>query len=84
MVAHVPIVRGYGEALVDDLISRVRTDPDASSEEEIAVLENHMATCWLERQSRHTSPELIERRGEVHIPHPDWMERGVRDQSLGR
>ena len=32
---------GYGELLVDDVISEVRTDLDAFSEAEIAVLENH-------------------------------------------
>lgn len=63
----------YAEALVDDVISEVRTDLDRFSEAEQAVLENHgyiMAEAAILRHA----PQLIKRPAPFVVPHPRWMD----------
>jgi NTE family protein len=65
---------GYSEQLVDDIISEVRTDLDAFTEAEIAVLENHgylMAEAAIQRHA----PELIRQDAvPLRVPHPSWQD----------
>ncbi len=66
--------QGYSEPIVNDVISEVRTDLDAFSAAEIAVLENHgylMADAAIGRHlpDLRTTPDAA-----LTIPHPDWMD----------
>ncbi|HEY3108569.1 MAG TPA: patatin-like phospholipase family protein [Chloroflexota bacterium] len=67
-------VPGYSQELVTDLISRVRTDLDAFSAAECAVLENH-GYLLTEAAIRKHAPGLIDA-GAVaaSAPHPDWLD----------
>lgn len=67
---------GYSEELVQDLIAEIRTDLDAFSPAECAVLENHgyllaeaaiRAHLGMVLPGPRVSPAL-------EIPHPDWMD----------
>lgn len=65
---------GYSKALVDDVIEEVRTDMDAFSRAEIAVLENHGYLLAEAAIMRHV-PELVSPSpAPFALPHPEWME----------
>jgi NTE family protein len=67
---------GYGKALVDDVISEVRTDLDAFSPAECAVLENHGYALAEAAIQRHV-PELARSESAPFaLPHPGWTEEG--------
>ncbi|MGH7628034.1 MAG: patatin-like phospholipase family protein [Gemmatimonadales bacterium] len=80
----------YPEDLVDDVISEVRTDLDAFSEAEIAVLENHgylLADAAIHRHVRPLAggglPEplrVLDR--PAAVPHLEWMEETRVRQAL--
>ena len=65
---------GYSKALATDVISRIRTDLDAFSDAEAAVLENH--GYWLaEAGLRKHVPELAgANAARPRAPHPEWMD----------
>jgi NTE family protein len=67
-------LEGYSPSLVKEVIARVRTDLDAFSEAEQAVLENHgyvVAECAV----RHYAPDLIAGDGQPFaIPNPAWLD----------
>ena len=65
---------GYTKPLATDVISRIRTDLDAFSEAEAAVLENH--GYWLaEAALRSHSPDLIPAAApSPKAPRPEWMD----------
>lgn len=72
---------GYPPDLVRDVIARIRTDMDAFSEAEAAVLENHgylLADAALHRYAA----SLIARQVPLAIPHPDWMDEARVRQAL--
>jgi NTE family protein len=63
----------YDQALVGEVIARVRTDLDAFSAAEQAVLENHgylRAAAALERRWQAFGLAAV----PLQIPHPEWME----------
>jgi NTE family protein len=63
---------GYSEALVDGVIAPIRTDLDAFSFAEAAVLENHgylLAEAAVARHVAHLADPA-----PVQIPHPEWMD----------
>lgn len=65
---------GYSKALVDDILTRIRTDEDAFSDAEIAVLENHGYLLTDAAIAQHT-PDLIAAHPlPFTIPHPEWMD----------
>lgn len=74
---------GYSERLADDIIAEIRTDLDAFSPAECAVLENHgyllaEAAVQAHLGGAFTVPVPPPR---LEIPHPDWMdERKVRHE----
>jgi NTE family protein len=75
---------GYSAHIVDDIISEVRTDLDAFTEAEIAVLENHgylMSEAAIQRHA----PELIgQDPAPLTVPHPAWQdETRVRRELAG-
>ncbi len=75
-------LRHYPEALVDDRISEIRTDMDAFSEAEIAVLENHgymLADAAIQRHvvpliDEGTVPRLRWTVRKPLIPNRGWMD----------
>jgi NTE family protein len=64
---------GYSSTLVDEVIERIRTDMDAFSPAEIAVLENHGYTLADAAIRRHLTA-LVPSPGPATIPHPEWMD----------
>lgn len=64
---------GYSERLVDEVISRVRTDLDAFSEAEICVLENHGYQLAAAAIARHV-PNLPARDHPAVAPYPEWLD----------
>lgn len=69
---------GYSGNLIGEIISQVRTDLDAFTHAEVAVLENH--GYLLADTALHTHvPELVVRSRPLVVPHPEWMdEQAVR------
>lgn len=75
---------GYSKPLVEDVISEVRTDIDAFSGGEIAVLENHGYMTAAVAFRRH-APELSEGHPaaeHLEIPHPGWLDEQRVRQTL--
>jgi NTE family protein len=73
---------GYPKQLVEDIISEVRTDLDAFSDAEIAVLENHgylLADAALQKHARALLPPNTV---PLAIPHPQWMDQQRVAQAL--
>ena len=70
-------IPGYSAEIVDDIITEVRTDLDAFTDAEIAVLENHgyvMAEAAIQRHA----PELIgPNPAPLAVPHPAWMDAAM-------
>ena len=63
---------GYTPALARDVIAQIRTDYDAFSDAEMAVLENHgyfMAEAAIRAHLGSLSP----RPTPLRVPHPAWM-----------
>ena len=75
-VAHydLPGAHGYSDALVDDILSRVRTDEDAFSVAEIAVLENHGYFLADAAVRQHTNELIAPDALPFAAPHPDWLD----------
>ncbi|MFL5758869.1 MAG: patatin-like phospholipase family protein [Thermomicrobiales bacterium] len=74
----------YSKYLIDELIVPIRTDLDAFSAAEIAVLENH-GYLAAERTIRSWAPGLVTRDAPPIVPHPDWLkdEARIRDALRG-
>jgi NTE family protein len=69
-----PDYAGYSKELATEVIGRIRTDLDAFSDAEAAVLQNH--GYWLaEAALRQHAPRLIPASAPpAHAPYPDWMD----------
>ena len=72
----------YPQDLVDDLISEIRTDLDAFSEAEAAILQNHgYAAC--DAAVRSWSLELADRDAPPPAsPCPDWVSADAAEREL--
>ncbi len=69
-----PEARGYSGDIVDGFISEVRTDLDAFSPAEAAVLENH-GYLLADAAVRRHAPGLVGSQAvQMNIPHPAWMD----------
>ncbi|MDP9353894.1 MAG: hypothetical protein M3R02_01165, partial [Chloroflexota bacterium] len=66
--------RGYSEPIVNDVISEVRTDLDAFTAAEIAVLENHGYLIADAAIGRHLPNLIATPDAALTIPHPRWMD----------
>ena len=64
---------GYPERLVAEAIRAIRTDMDAFSEIETAVLENH-GYLLAEAAIRRHAPELVQIQAPVTVPHPSCLD----------
>jgi NTE family protein len=70
---------GYSKVLATEIISRVRTDLDAFSDAEIAVLMNHGYLLAEAAVSVH-APGIVKEWTEKRVPHSEWTDEGkVRD-----
>ncbi len=65
---------GYSGAIVDAIISEVRTDMDAFSPAEAAVLENHGYLVANAAMQKHASGLLRANAVPLGIPHSAWMD----------
>lgn len=67
---------GYSKDLARDVIAEIRTDLDAFSEAEAAVLENH-AYLLADAAVRRHVPDLVPQSAPAPVPpHPDWLDEG--------
>lgn len=66
-----PSYPGYSEAFAREVIAQVRTDLDAFSDAEAAVLENH-GYLLVEAAARKHVPEMAGG-APANVPHPDWL-----------
>ncbi len=64
---------GYPEDLVREVIAQVRTDLDAFSDGEKAVLENHGYLVMDAAVRRHLS-DMVNKPSEPRVPHREWMD----------
>jgi NTE family protein len=64
---------GYGKEFATSTIAPIRTDMDAFSDAEIAVLMNHGFLLADIAVSVHT-PQLIALAAEKRVPYPEWMD----------
>jgi NTE family protein len=71
---HDPSLPVYSENLVEEVIAAIRTDMDAFSKAERAVLENH-GYLIAESQIQRKLPELALIPAALKVPHPEWMPR---------
>jgi NTE family protein len=72
---------GYSKAFAANVIARIRTDLDAFSEAEIAVLMNHGYLLADIAVNVH-APQLIAHATEKRIPFSDWMDEGKAGAAL--
>ena len=64
---------GYSKDLAQEVIADIRTDLDAFSDAEAAVLENHGYLLADAAIRRHVSALLSEAIPPTTVPHPDWF-----------
>jgi NTE family protein len=68
-----PTFPGYSKVLAREVIADIRTDLDAFSDAEAAVLENHGYLLADAAIARHVSTLLSEPMPPATVPHPDWF-----------
>jgi NTE family protein len=76
-----PTYPGYTPALARDLIATVRTNYDAFSDAEAAVLENH--GYLLAEAATRTHLAAMRNDAPLQIPHPGWMSEPKIREALG-
>lgn len=75
--------QGYSKSLADEVIGRIRTDLDAFSDVEAAVLENHGYLLADIAVQKHCPSAATVPRAPLDVPHPEWspgpeVERHIR------
>src|SRR5712692_2288303 len=71
---------GYSKALATDVIARIRTDLDAFSDAEAAVLENHGYLLADAAIRQHVPALMAPGAPPAQPPHPEWLDEAkVRD-----
>jgi len=65
---------GYSKELATNVIAEIRTDLDAFSDAEAAVLENHGYFLADAAVETHLSDLISRPAPPLRIPHPDWMD----------
>jgi NTE family protein len=69
--------RGYSESLAQDIVAELRTDLDAFSPAEAAVLENHgylLADAAIQAHLGGGAIQIPTPAPALTIPHPEWMD----------
>jgi NTE family protein len=75
---------GYSKRLAGSVIARMRTDLDAFTEAEVAVLENHGYTLAEAALQRH-APEVVGRDVLPFAwPHPQWRDEARAEKALSQ
>jgi NTE family protein len=65
---------GYSKGLAQEVIAKIRTDLDAFSDAEAAVLENHGYTLADAAITAHV-PEMVPNpKPQLIVPHPEWLD----------
>jgi NTE family protein len=72
-VQYAPAAPGYSKALARDVIVQIRTDLDAFSDAEAAVLENHGYLVADAALRRHVPGLVPDPAPALEVPHPDWL-----------
>jgi NTE family protein len=67
---------GYSEDLAKTVIAEIRTDLDAFSDPEAAVLQNHGYLLADAAIQRHVAGLLPSPVPPVRVPYPEWMDEG--------
>jgi NTE family protein len=76
-VAHYEVqTPGYPDELVDEPISEVRTDLDAFSEAEYAILLNHGYLLAEAAVRRHLPAMIVPNAEPLRVPYREWMDEG--------
>lgn len=75
-------VPGYSKALATEVIAEIRTDLDAFSPAEAAVLENHGYLVADAALRRHVPGLLSAPPAALDPPHPDWMPPGRGEEEI--
>ncbi len=75
---------GYSKQLAREVIARIRTDLDAFSEAEAAVLENHGYLLADAAISKHVPSVQIDPIPPVAVPHPEWVDEAKVRTALAR
>jgi NTE family protein len=73
---------GYSKALAREVIAEIRTDLDAFSEAEAAVLENHGYLLADAALRRHVPGVLGDPVLPATVPHPDWFPPARREEEI--
>jgi NTE family protein len=68
-----PPFPGYSKSLAREVIAEIRTDLDAFSDAEAAVLENHGYLLADAAIRRHVPALLSDALPQAPVPHPDWF-----------
>lgn len=66
--------KGYSKDLARDVIAKIRTDLDAFSEAEAAILENHGYYLADAAIRKHVTQLLPDPLPELRPPHPQWVD----------
>lgn len=74
---------GYSKAVAVEVVARIRTDLDAFSAAEAAVLENH-GYLLAEAAVRRHVPDLCGAGANVTVPHPEWLDEAKARTALRR
>jgi NTE family protein len=77
------LAQGYSASLVEEVISAIRTDLDAFSLAESAVLENH-GYLVADHVVQTRVPHLVSRDAPLRVPFPEWLEDEERVRSALR
>lgn len=77
-----PAAPGYSPAVAHEVIAEIRTDLDAFSDAEAAVLENHGYLLAQAALATHV-PELASQ-APAAVPHPDWLPPYRTEEALRR
>jgi NTE family protein len=73
---------GYSKELARDVIAQIRTDLDAFSDAEAAVLENHGYLVADAALRRHVPSLLSDPVPPATVPHPDWFPPARAEQEI--
>jgi hypothetical protein len=77
-----PEFAGYSKELARDVIGEIRTDLDAFTDAEAAVLENHGYLLADAALRRHVPSLLPDSLPPATVPHPDWFPPARTEQEI--
>lgn len=75
---------GYSELTVDRFISEIRTDLDAFTDAEMAILENHGYLMAEAAMQRHVPHLISASAAPLTVPHPAWVDAPKVERALAK